>query len=54
MGCHKLYKTGYVSGEHPGLIAALMLEAHMLYPKDRDKALRFLSGFENDIKRKRR
>lgn len=52
MGCYKLYKAGYVSGENPGLIAALMLEALMLYPKDRDKALRFLSGFENDVKRK--
>jgi hypothetical protein len=31
-----------------------MLEALMLYPKDRDKALRFLSGFANDVKREPR
>jgi hypothetical protein len=50
----KLYKAGYDAEENPGLIAGLMLEALMLYPKDRDKALRFLSGFANDVKREPR
>jgi len=54
MGFLKLYKAGYDAKENPRLIAGLMLEALMLYPKDRDKALRFLSGFANDVKREPR
>ena len=51
---YRLYKAGYGAQENPRLIAGLMLEALMLYPKDRDKALRFLSGFANDVKREPR
>lgn len=50
MGFSKLYKAGYDARENPRLIAGLMLEALILYPKDRDKALRFLSGFANDVR----
>ena len=50
-GFYTLYKAGYASGANPRLIAGLMLEALMLYPKDRDKAIRFLAGFTNDVTR---
>ena len=50
MAVYKLHKAGYDAQENPLLIAGLMLEA-LLYQKDRDKALRFLSGFANDVKR---
>jgi hypothetical protein len=48
-GFLKLYKAGYRSRENPRLIAGLMLEALAHYPKDRDKALRHLSGFAMSV-----
>jgi len=51
MGYYKLSKEGYAAQQNPRLIAGLTLEALTLYPKDRDKALRFLSGFADDVKR---
>ena len=45
-------KAGYVAREDSVVVAALTLEALMRYDEDRNAALRFLTGLENDFRRK--
>lgn len=50
MGFYKMYKAGYIAGEVPEVIAALILDALVTYEKDRGAALHLLTFFENHFK----
>lgn len=49
MGFVTLYRAGYCAKENPLLVAGYLLETLWIYREDRAKAIRFLSGFANDI-----
>jgi hypothetical protein len=49
MAIATFHKAGYMAQEEPVVVAALTLEALMRYQKDRNAALRFVSGLKKDI-----